>query len=84
VLIAADRRQSFQNHLQTAGVQSGVHYPRLIPAQDALRGTAFEVAGGLTRANEIADGEVSLPIHPHLTDEEADRVIAAVNGWSDR
>lgn len=84
VLVAADRRQSFQDHLQAAGVQSGVHYPRLIPDQEALRGSAFEVVGDLTRAREIADGEVSLPIHPQLTDEEADRVIAAVNRWSGR
>lgn len=84
VLVAPDRRQSFQDHLQAAGVQSGVHYPRLIPDQDALRGTPFEVVGELTRAKGIADGEVSLPIHPQLTDEEADRVIAAVNGWSAR
>jgi dTDP-3-amino-3,4,6-trideoxy-alpha-D-glucose transaminase len=84
VLVAAGLRQSFQDHLRAVGVQTAIHYPRLIPHQEALRGVTFEVIGELPRAAEIANGEVSLPIHPYLTDDEADRVIAAVNSWSSR
>jgi dTDP-4-amino-4,6-dideoxygalactose transaminase len=84
VLVPAERRQEFQEEMTRAGVQTGVHYPHLIPNQHAMRGTAFEIVGELARAAEIANGEVSLPIHPHLTDEEADQVIAAVNRWRGR
>ena len=82
VQVPAASRQDFRDHLQRAGVQSAVHYPGLIPDQEALRAAPFEVATELTRAREIADGEVSLPIHPHLSDDDVERVIAAVNGWT--
>jgi dTDP-3-amino-3,4,6-trideoxy-alpha-D-glucose transaminase len=84
VVVPAARREDFQEHLRRAGVQTAVHYPRLIPDQQALRATAFEVVGELPRAVELAGGEVSLPIHPHLRDDEAQRVIAAVNSWPPR
>jgi dTDP-3-amino-3,4,6-trideoxy-alpha-D-glucose transaminase len=81
VRVAATARQSFRDHLQRAGVQSAVHYPGLIPDQEAMRETPFEVATELTHARAIAAGEVSLPIHPHLDDDDVARVVAAVNGW---
>ncbi len=36
----------------------------------------------LTRAKHFADSEVSLPVHPYLSDEDVDRVINACNDWS--
>jgi len=84
VVVAPPRRESLQSHLATAGVETAVHYPRLIPDQEALAGVAFEVIGDLARARSFADGEVSLPIHPFLSDPEVDRVIAAVGGWGPR
>jgi dTDP-4-amino-4,6-dideoxygalactose transaminase len=67
-----------------AGVQTGVHYPRLVSDQSALRGTRFEVVGELARARVIANTEVSIPINPQLSDDELDIVIGAVNGWRAR
>jgi dTDP-3-amino-3,4,6-trideoxy-alpha-D-glucose transaminase len=84
VFVPADRRLGFQEHMRDAGVQTGAHYPHLIPDQPALRETAFEIAGEPTRAREIANTEVSLPMNPQLTDDEVDTVIAAVNGWPAR
>jgi dTDP-3-amino-3,4,6-trideoxy-alpha-D-glucose transaminase len=81
-LVAPDKRDALQAHLRAAGVETAVHYPRLMPDQEALAGVDFEVVGELRRAKEFADGEVSLPIHPYLSDEEIDRVVAAVNAWS--
>jgi dTDP-4-amino-4,6-dideoxygalactose transaminase len=46
-----------------------------------MAGVACEVATTLDRAREFATGELSLPIHPFLGDDEVDGVIAAVNGW---
>jgi dTDP-4-amino-4,6-dideoxygalactose transaminase len=39
------------------------------------------VRGSLERAKAFATREVSLPIHPHLSDEMVDRVVDACNGW---
>ena len=74
-------RESFQRHLRDAGIDSAVHYPRLIPDQAALRTVTVEVVGTLTCAGELAASEVSLPIHPYLTDAEQDRVMGAINSW---
>ena len=76
-----DDREGFQKHLKARGVESAVHYPRLIPNQTALRGEEFEVATALTNALRFARCEVSLPIHPYLSDRDIERVIVACNRW---
>ncbi|MFV0303227.1 MAG: DegT/DnrJ/EryC1/StrS family aminotransferase [Paracoccus sp. (in: a-proteobacteria)] len=82
VLVAPDRRDDFCAHLAAAGIVTGFHYPVLIPDQRAItdRGQPL-VTGDLVRARHIAMAEVSLPIHPYLTDDEQTCVIDAVNGW---
>jgi dTDP-3-amino-3,4,6-trideoxy-alpha-D-glucose transaminase len=82
VVVRDGGREAFLRHLSSRGVRAAVHYPHLIPSQKALAGTPFEVKGPLTRAEEFAAGEVSLPIHPYLGDEEVRRVVEAVCGWS--
>jgi dTDP-3-amino-3,4,6-trideoxy-alpha-D-glucose transaminase len=83
VLVESGSRAAFQAHLEARGVQSGVHYPRLIPDQAALRTYGkLEILSPLPRARAFADQEVSLPIHPYLTDAEIDTVVAACNRWS--
>lgn len=81
VRVPAARRDAFMAHLRACGIGSAVHYPRLIPRQPALTGRAFEVRGALSCAEELAATEVSLPVHPYLTDGEVERVVEAVNGW---
>jgi dTDP-4-amino-4,6-dideoxygalactose transaminase len=61
--------------------RQGRHYPILIPDQPALAGVRVERHGELSMARGLASSEVSLPIHPQLTGEEVERVIAAVNEW---
>lgn len=82
VLVAPARRDAFLDHLQQNGIQGGLHYPVLIPDQTAMtdRGAPI-VHGDLTRARRFATGEVSLPIHPYLTDAERDHVVATVKAW---
>jgi dTDP-3-amino-3,4,6-trideoxy-alpha-D-glucose transaminase len=82
VVLAAGARESFRRHLAEAGVESGVHYPRLVPEQRALDGPGGQVLGALDVARSFAEGEVSLPIHPHLLDAEVDRVVDASNAWA--
>jgi dTDP-4-amino-4,6-dideoxygalactose transaminase len=82
VLVEAAAREGFLRWLQQQGVQGAIHYPRLIPAQQALAVVPFEVRGALSRAEEYAACEVSLPIHPHLEDEEVARVVSAINRWT--
>lgn len=73
-------RDAFRQHLERAGVASGIHYPRLITGQPALDGRA-ELASSLDRAQSLVESEASIPIHPHLTDSEVGAVIEACNAW---
>lgn len=75
-------RGSFQRHLASRGVASAVHYPVLAPDQGAMRAVHAETLGPLDRARFFARREVSLPIHPYLTDREVERVISACNSWT--
>ncbi len=81
VRVPSQRRASFMDHARACGVLTAIHYPRLIPEQPALRGQPFEVRTPLSRAGALAACEVSLPIHPFLTDGEVSRVVSAVCTW---
>lgn len=82
VLVSAAKRADFQAHLKKKEVASGIHYPHLISNQKALHDYGkFEVIGELKNAEKFASHEVSLPIHPLLTEEEVSQVIEACNQW---
>jgi len=72
-------RAGFREHLAMAGIASGVHFPTVIPDQPALRhlGSSSDVG----RARAFARRQVSLPIHPHLSDADVGRVVEACNAW---
>jgi len=82
VVVAGGQREAFRSHLHARGVESGVHYPRLVPNQRALVGVEHRTIGGLPRARRFAAGEVSLPIHPFLDEAAVGQVIAAVESWA--
>jgi len=81
IKVAAHTRDDFREHLRSRGIQTGVHYPCLIPNQPAMKSVKFEVEGELSNARAFCAGEVSLPIHPFLSKTEIESVIAAGNAW---
>ena len=81
VLVAPERKPAFLDYLKGAGVMPGEHYPAIIPDQPVMAHAAFEFADDCQNARKFAASEVSLPIHPYLTDEETARVVDAVNAW---
>jgi dTDP-3-amino-3,4,6-trideoxy-alpha-D-glucose transaminase len=81
VFVAPQSRERFLEHLQAQGISAGVHYPVAIPDQPALARGRFEIAGDCVNARLLCQSEVSLPVHPYLTDEEVGQVIDAVNRW---
>lgn len=80
VRITTDRDQ-FRDWLAGHGIETSVHYPKLIVEQVAMTKVDHIVATPLDRSARIANQEVSLPIHPFLTDDQVDRVIAVCNRW---
>jgi dTDP-3-amino-3,4,6-trideoxy-alpha-D-glucose transaminase len=62
--------------LREAGVGVGRHYPFLCPDAPAAAGIGVAL-GELPVARRLAARELSLPVHPYLTDDEVEAVIAA-------
>jgi dTDP-4-amino-4,6-dideoxygalactose transaminase len=82
-VLVSGSRDSFRAHLEAKGVASGVHYPILIPDQKALAKCAETATlTPLSNARRFARSEVSLPIHPFLSDEEVSSVIRGCNDWT--
>lgn len=81
VLVPAQRRDHLLEFLRKERILAAVHYPRAIPDQAAMHGTPFTLLTPMPRARELVSREVSLPIHPYLTDREVDRVIQGINAW---
>jgi len=82
VAVSNGHRDALLANLRGREVQAGIHYPKLIPNQDGLAGTDFELFGTLERGERLVESELSLPINPYLRDDEIDRVIAAVNEFA--
>jgi dTDP-4-amino-4,6-dideoxygalactose transaminase len=72
-----DRRDALRSALDERGVQTGVHYPRPVHLQPAYASLGLG-PGALPVSERLARTEISLPMFPELTDEEADAVVAAV------
>ncbi|HEX7501068.1 MAG TPA: DegT/DnrJ/EryC1/StrS family aminotransferase, partial [Polyangia bacterium] len=81
VLVSGQHREHFRAHLDAASVTSAIHYPELIPRQRALADIHGPNLVSLARAERYCQMEVSLPIHPYMTDGEVARVVNAVNRW---
>jgi dTDP-3-amino-3,4,6-trideoxy-alpha-D-glucose transaminase len=81
VIVGPRRKRSFMEHLERRGIAHGEHYPIVIPDQKAMAEIHHEVAMDYPVARALAAGEVSLPMHPYLTEEEIAAVIDACNAW---
>jgi dTDP-3-amino-3,4,6-trideoxy-alpha-D-glucose transaminase len=70
-------RDGLRERLQDRGVATMVHYPEPVHLSGAYSGMGLR-AGGFPVAERIAREALSLPIGPHLSTAQADRVIEAV------
>jgi dTDP-3-amino-3,4,6-trideoxy-alpha-D-glucose transaminase len=75
--VRSERRDALRAHLEAAGVQTLIHYPVPPHRQPAYAGTPLAEAR-LPVADRVAETVLSLPMGPHLSEAEADRVIEAV------
>ena len=84
VFVPPARRDQFLQHLKDSGICAGIHYPVAIPDQQALQNVAWEWGAGSDGSicRRVCAGEVSLPVHPYLSDDAVSRVVQAINRWS--
>lgn len=76
-VIRTTRRDAVQAHLYNSGVQTLIHYPIPPHQQTAYRDLSDRI-GPLPVAERLASEILSLPIGPHLRDDQADHVVNAL------
>lgn len=76
--VMCDRRDALQQHLAHCGIQTLIHYP-IAPHKQKCYAAWNDMTLPVTE--RIHASELSLPISPVMTDEEAAMVIEAVNSF---
>lgn len=80
IQIEPAQRDGLVAALKQAGVPTACYYPVPLHRQTAYKN--FPVQGGaLTTTDALSQKVLSLPMHPYLSDEAQDRVIAAAVGF---
>jgi dTDP-3-amino-3,4,6-trideoxy-alpha-D-glucose transaminase len=77
--VRSTNREKVRTDLAAAGVETLIHYPIPLPAQPAFAAlNPAPCPEGARLAAEV----FSLPLHPQMTNDDVDRVVAAVNALS--
>jgi UDP-2-acetamido-2-deoxy-ribo-hexuluronate aminotransferase len=76
--IEVDKRDTFLEKMQQAGVPTAVHYPIPLNLQPAFH-YLKQGKGAFPIAERAAERVVSLPMHPYLEMSDIDAVVAAVS-----
>ena len=80
--IEVDDRDGLIAHLKGHEIPTAVYYPIPIHRQDVY--SAYPAPGGLPVTDAKAGKVMSLPMHPYLTPEDQDAIIAAIRAFAGR
>jgi len=80
--IETPNRDELVAHLKAQDIPSAVYYPIPIHRQDVY--SAYPAPGGLPVTDAAAKVVMSLPMHPYLTQDDQDAIIAAVRAFAKR
>jgi len=70
-------RDTLQEKLQLANIQTGIHYPIPCHLQPAYAHLGYH-AGDLPEAEQLCESILSLPMFPGITSEQIQRVVEAI------
>jgi len=76
-VIRTKNRDGLKKHLDDIGIQTLVHYDKVIPVQPLFKSTEQKTEQ-LTIAHQIKNEVISLPIYPQLTNDEAAHVCRGI------
>ena len=71
-------RAGIQSRLRDAGNGTGIHYPMPVHLQPAYQGRVALGPAGCQASGTAANEVLSLPMYPEMTDEQVERVCAAL------
>jgi dTDP-4-amino-4,6-dideoxygalactose transaminase len=72
-------RDAVVEKLNAEGIGAGVHYPTALHRTKAFEYLGY-AQGAFPQAEDAADRILSLPLHPHITAEQQERVVEALLG----
>ncbi|MCB9476964.1 MAG: DegT/DnrJ/EryC1/StrS family aminotransferase [Deltaproteobacteria bacterium] len=75
--LGVDDPRGLAAHLDASGIGYGFHYPRPVHRHRAYGELGYR-EGDFPVAERLCSRLISLPMHPELTDEQVDTVVAAV------
>lgn len=82
ILIGGERRDELQAYLAENGIGTVIHYPIPPHFQECYANDAWNVPLlSLPITEQIADYELSLPISPTMTLNDAEEVVKLINAW---
>ena len=76
-VVRVSNRDQVQAQLKKAGIETGIHYPVPVTCRRRMRTSATR-RGNLPVTERLASEVLSLPMHPHLTAEDQQRVVEEV------
>lgn len=76
-VIRTKQRDDLKNRLDAIGIGSLIHYPIPPHFQEAYKSSNLIAENTYPMAEQMANEVISLPISPHLTDDQVDKVIEA-------
>jgi dTDP-4-amino-4,6-dideoxygalactose transaminase len=74
-VLRTPQRERLRRHLADAGIATGVHYPVPCHRQPAFASEGVMV---LKVAEQAAEEILSLPMYPHLSDEDVGRIVETI------
>ncbi len=80
-VVETGHREELRSHLNRLGIATACHYPAAVHQQPAYSGR-IRGADNLPVTESLYRSILSLPLYPELTDEEVDRVCAAIKGYT--
>ncbi len=82
VRVPDGRRNELIAWLRERGVESAVHYPRILPDHPLYQGLGYD-GDAYPVARRLASEVLSLPVHHRLSRADLDQVVDAVNSWAE-
>jgi dTDP-4-amino-4,6-dideoxygalactose transaminase len=83
-VVRTSQRDDLRAFLQSRSIGTLIHYPVPVHRQPAYENRIHVGCGGLQHTEQACREVLSLPMHPHLTDEDAFRVGECLRAWSQR
>ncbi len=76
--VRADDREALAAHLEDAGVETAVYYPRPVHRQPAYADYEPDAPAAEAAADEV----LSLPVHPRLSDDAVSTVVETLRSYA--